>query len=295
MRVLLLIVTNLAVTLVLGAVFFALEVSGVLPPGQWSSLFVYALIFGFGGSFLSLLLSKTMAKWTMRVHVIEQPRSEAEHWLVETVRRLSQRAGIDMPEVGIYDSPDPNAFATGWNRDSALVAVSTGLFDVMSRDQVEAVLGHEVSHAANGDMVTLTLLQGVLNTFVIFVSRVVGAVVDAALSRGDDEGRGRRSTGIGYGLTVMLAQMLLGLGASMVVAWFSRYREFRADAGGAQLTSPHSMAGALQSLRRVQESADLPQSMAAFGIHGGGIARLFASHPPLEERIARLMNPQRPG
>ena len=286
MRILLLIVTNLAVSLILGAVFFALEMSGVLPSGQWTQLFTYSTIFGFGGSFISLLLSKTMAKWSLGVKVIERPAGEAEYWLVETVRGLSQRAGIDMPEVGIYDSPDPNAFATGWSANNSLVAVSSGLLRVMRREEIAAVLGHEVSHAANGDMVTLSLLQGVLNTFVIFFSRVIGSVIDAAISR--DE-RDRRSGGLAYGLVVMLSQFVLGLGASLVVAWFSRYREFRADAGGASLTSPNAMASALNALRRVEERADLPESMTAFGIHGGGIARLFASHPPLEERIARLV------
>lgn len=292
MRILLLIVTNLAVSLLLGVVFFALEFTGVLPPGQWGQLFVYATVFGFGGAFVSLLLSKLMAKWTLGVHVIERPAHEGEHWLVETVRQHAGRMGIGMPEVGIYDSPDPNAFATGWSKDSALVAVSSGLLRAMSREQVAAVLGHEVAHAANGDMVTLTLIQGVLNTFVIFISRAVGSIADAALSR-DGEGRSRRGGGLVYGLVVFVMQIVLGLGASIVVAWFSRYREFRADEGGAALTSPQSMAGALDALRRVEEDSSLPQSMTAFGIHGGGIARLFASHPPIEERIARLMS-QRP-
>lgn len=291
MRILLLIVTNLAVSLILGVVFFGLEASGVLPSGQWTNLFAYAVVLGFGGSFVSLLLSKTMAKWSLGVRVIERAGNESEHWLVETVRGLSQRAGIEMPEVGIYDSPDPNAFATGWSANSSLVAVSTGLLRVMRREEVAAVLGHEVSHAANGDMVTLSLLQGVLNTFVIFLSRVIGSVVDAAISRDERSHRG----GLAYGLVVMVTQLLLGLGASLVVAWFSRYREFRADAGGASLTSPRAMASALQALRSAEERADLPESMTAFGIHGGGIARLFASHPPLEERIARLMSAPRAG
>ncbi len=291
MRILLLIATNLAVSLILGMIFLALEASGVLPRGQWAYLFAYSTVFGFGGSFLSLLLSKTMAKWSLGVRVIERPASEPEHWLVETVRGHAQRAGIEMPEVGVYDSPDPNAFATGWSADHSLVAVSSGLLQVMRREQVAAVLGHEVSHAANGDMVTLTLLQGVLNTFVIFISRVIGTVVDSALSRGE---RDRRSGGLAYGLVVMLAQLVLGIGASLIVAWFSRYREFRADAGGASLTSPNAMAGALDALRRVEREADLPQSMTAFGIHGGDIARLFASHPPLEERIARLLGQSPP-
>jgi len=291
MRILLLIVTNLAVTLLLGVVFFGLEATGFLPAGQWSHLFVYATIFGFGGAFVSLLLSKTMAKWSLGVHVIEHPQNEMEYWLVETVRQHAARAGIGMPEVGYYDSDDPNAFATGWSRDNSLVAVSTGLLRVMGREQVSAVLGHEVAHAANGDMVTLTLLQGVLNTFVIFFSRVIAFAIDAALSRRDDE-RPSHTGGMFYGLIVMVLQMLLGIGASLVVAWFSRWREFRADAGGAQLTSPQAMASALDALRRVSQDADLPKGLAAFGIHGDGILALFASHPPLEERIARLLNAQ---
>ncbi len=292
MRIILLVLTNLAITLLLGMVFVGLEVAGVLPQGQWAYLFVSAVIFGFGGSFVSLLLSKTIAKWSLGVHVIEQPQNETEHWLLYTVQQHAGRAGIGMPEVGIYDSPDPNAFATGWSKDSSLIAVSTGLMSVMNREQVSAVLGHEVAHAANGDMVTLSLLQGVLNTFVIFISRVVGIAVDSALSRDDD--RGHRG-GIGYALTVMVAQLVLGLFASIIVAWFSRYREFRADEGGARLTSPYAMAGALDALRRMEGDADLPKSMAAFGIHGSGFLRLFASHPPLEERIARLHEMARRG
>jgi len=286
MRILLLIATNLAVTLILGAVFFGLEVAGVLPEGYWGILFVQSVVVGFGGSFVSLLLSKTIAKWTMGVHVIEQPRDQVEHWLVETVRVHAARAGVGMPEVGVYDSDDPNAFATGWSRDHALVAVSSGLMRAMAPEQVSAVLGHEVAHVANGDMVTLTLLQGVLNTFVIFASRVLGFIVDSALSR---DGRQRRG-GIGYAITVFVAQIVLGIGASMLLAWFSRQREFRADEGGASLTSPQHMAGALDALRRAGDAADLPESMTAFGIHGGGIAKFFASHPPIEERINRLMS-----
>ncbi|MEZ4410797.1 MAG: protease HtpX [Polyangiales bacterium] len=292
MRILLFILTNLAVTLLLGLVFFGLEVSGVLPQGQWGYLFVYSFVFGFGGAIISLFLSKTIAKWSMGVHVIEQPSSQMEAWLVDTVRQHAARAGIGMPEVGIFDSDDPNAFATGWSRNNSLVAVSTGLMRLMRPEQASAVLGHEVAHVANGDMVTLTLLQGVLNTFVIFGARVIGAVVDSALSRGDDR---RRGGGFGYFITVMVAQFVLGLGASMIIAWFSRYREFRADAGGASLTSPHQMAGALDALRRVSEESALPENLTAFGIHGHAIAKLFASHPPLEERIARLMAPRPAG
>lgn len=291
MRLLLLIATNLAISLLLGLVFVGLEVAGVLPQGQWAGLFAMATVFGFGGSFVSLLLSKIIAKWSMGVHVIEAPSSQSEAWLVQTVQMHAQRAGIGMPEVGIYDSPDPNAFATGWSRNNALVAVSTGLLHAMRPEQVSAVLGHEVAHVANGDMVTLTLLQGVLNTFVIFFSRVIGAVIDSALSGRD--GERSRSGGFGYIIAVTVSQIVLGLGASMIVAWFSRYREFRADAGGASLTSPRDMAGALDALRRAGD-ADLPPTMTAFGIRGGNLAKLFASHPPLEERIARLMAPQPP-
>ncbi len=286
MRLLILIATNLAVSLLLGVVFLGLEIAGVLPEGQWAGLFVMATVFGFGGSFVSLLLSKIIAKWSMGVHVIEAPRTQAEAWLVQTVQAHASRAGIGMPEVGIYESDDPNAFATGWSRNSALVAVSTGLLNAMRPEQVSAVLGHEVAHVANGDMVTLTLVQGVLNTFVIFFSRVIGTVVDTALAGGRERSRGG---GLGYFITVTIAQIVLGLGASLIVAWFSRYREFRADAGGASLTSPRDMAGALDSLRRAGDQTQLPESMTAFGIRGGNIARLFASHPPLEERIARLM------
>lgn len=287
MRVVLLIITNLAITLVLGVVFAVLEASGVLPEGQWASLFIFSFIFGFGGAFISLLVSKPMAKWSLGVHVIERPSSQAEAWLVETVRQHASRAGVGMPEVGIYDSDDPNAFATGWSRDNSLVAVSTGLLNTMRPEQTAAVLGHEIAHVANGDMVTLTLLQGVLNTFVMFGARVIGMIVDSALSRGDS--RDRRG-GFGYFITVMIAQFVLGLGASMIIAWFSRRREFRADAGGAALTSPQYMAGALDALRRAGDETAMPEAMTAFGIRGGSIAKLFASHPPLEERIARLMS-----
>jgi heat shock protein HtpX len=288
MRIFLLIVTNLAVSMLLGVIFFGLEASGMLPQGQWTNLFVYSMIFGFGGAIVSLLLSKIMAKWSLGVHVIEQPRNENEAWLLETVRQLATRAGVGLPEVGIYESDGPNAFATGWNRNHSLVAVSTGLLDVMRRDQVAAVLGHELAHVANGDMVTLTLLQGVLNTFVMFFARVIGTVVDGALSRNSRENRGR-SGGFAYGIVVMIVQAVLGIAASLIVAWFSRYREFRADAGGAALTSPQAMAGALDALRTGHSGGGLPASMTAFGIQAGGISQWFASHPPLEERIARLM------
>jgi heat shock protein HtpX len=244
-------------------------------------------IFGFGGAFVSLALSKWLAKTAMRVRVIQQPASEGERWLVETVRSHAQTAGIGMPEVGVFDSPDPNAFATGASRNSALVAVSSGLLQQMQRSEVEAVLGHEIAHVANGDMVTLTLIQGVLNTFVIFLARIIGGLVDGAM-RGNSEDRGG---GFGYFITVMVAQMVLGLFASIIVAWFSRRREFRADAGGADLAGTRAMIGALEALKRAHSPSRLPESMAAFGINGERaktLQKLFMSHPPLEERIAAL-------
>jgi heat shock protein HtpX len=241
-------------------------------------------VIGFGGSFISLALSKFMAKRAMGVQVIEQPRSETERWLVETVRRQAAQAGIGMPEVGIFQSPDPNAFATGMRRNSALVAVSTGLLQNMKADEVEAVLGHEVSHVANGDMVTMGLLQGVVNTFVIFLSRVVGHVIDRVVFKTE------RGYGPAYFITTIVAQIFLSVLASMIVMWFSRRREFRADAGGASLSGRPQMIGALRALQRGQQQ-DLPGELAAFGIAGGmssGLKRLFLSHPPLVERIAAL-------
>jgi heat shock protein HtpX len=254
---------------------------------DYQSALVIAAIFGFGGAFVSLAISKWVAKRTMGVQVIVQPSNEAERWLVDTVRSHAQKAGIGMPEVGIFDSPEPNAFATGATRNSSLVAVSSGLLRTMRRDEIEAVLGHEVSHVANGDMVTLTLLQGVLNTFVIFLARIIGGLVDGA-TRGNGDNRG---TGMGYFFTVMAAQMVLGLFASMIVAWYSRRREFRADEGGANLAGARSMIGALEALKRAHSPSRLPESMAAFGINGERtktIQKLFMTHPPLDERIAAL-------
>jgi len=288
-RIVLLIATNLAVIALLTVVIqlFGIDEWFAQRGQDYESLLVFAAIFGFGGAFFSLLISKWMAKMAMRVHVIEQPANEVEQWLVSTVQRHAQKAGIGMPEVGVFDSPDPNAFATGASRNSSLVAVSTGLLRNMRRDEVEAVLGHEIAHVANGDMVTLTLLQGVLNTFVIFLARVVGGVVDAA-TRGNGDNRGQ---GIGYFMTVMVAQIFLGLAASVIVAWFSRRREFRADAGGAELAGTRSMIGALEALKRAHSPSRLPESLAAFGINGermGALQKLFMSHPPLDERIAAL-------
>jgi heat shock protein HtpX len=289
-RIILFLATNMAVLLVLSVVTQLLGVDRYLTQNglDMGRLLVYSAVFGFAGSLISLAMSKTMAKMSMGAKVIAQPRDATESWLLETVRNLAAKAGIAMPEVAIFDSPDPNAFATGARRDSALVAVSTGLLQRMNRDEVQAVLGHEISHVANGDMVTLTLLQGVLNTFVIFLSRIVGFVVDGALSRG--EGRERSGSGMGFFLTSLVAQIVLGFLASLIVMWFSRYREFRADAGGAGLAGREKMIAALERLKSAHEaSAPLPSQLQAFGIAGGGgMMRLFMSHPPLEERIAAL-------
>ena len=291
-RIALFLLTNLAVLAVLGVVGSLLGVDQVFArrgvPLNLPALLVMSAVLGFGGSIVSLLLSKRMAKWSTGAQVITQPRTQDEQWLVQTVRRLAQDAGIGMPEVAVYDSPDMNAFATGARRDAALVAVSTGLLYGMKRDEVEAVLGHEVAHVANGDMVTLTLLQGVLNTFVIFLSRVVGFFIDRFLQGDREEERGG-AMGPGYFITSFVLQMLFGIGASLIVAWFSRRREFRADDGGAQLVGPGAMARALDRLRRQADApALLPKNMQAFGIRGGGMLALFASHPPLEQRIQRL-------
>lgn len=247
-------------------------------------LLIFAAILGFGGSLISLAMSKFIAKRSTGARVITQPANAEEAWLVATVRRLATQAGIGMPEVAIYDAPDVNAFATGARRDSALVAVSTGLLRQMSKDEVEAVLGHEVAHVANGDMVTLTLIQGVVNTFVIFLSRIIGRFVDQVIFKSE------RGHGPGFFITVMIAQLVLGIFASMIVAWFSRQREFRADAGGASLAGRQKMIAALEGLQRAHEPAALPDGLQAFGISGGAgrFGRLFMTHPPLPERIAAL-------
>jgi heat shock protein HtpX len=287
-RIALLVATNLAILFVLNLVLLALERAGVFGKGgitaQYGPLMVMSALFGFGGSLVSLLMSKTMAKWTTGARVIETPSNASEAWLVETVRRHAQAAGIGMPEVAVYDAPDMNAFATGATKNSSLVAVSTGLLTAMDRTEVDAVLGHEISHIANGDMVTLTLIQGVLNTFVIFLSRVIGGVIDSALrSRGDRGGRG-----LGYFATVMISQLVLGILATLIVMWFSRRREYRADQGGATLAGKGSMIGALRRLSR-NEGSSLPESLAAFGVSGrGAVMGLFRSHPPIEDRIRAL-------
>ena len=286
-RILLFVLTNLAVMVVLGVVASLLGVNRFLTSNglNLTALLGFSLIMGFGGAFISLLMSKTMAKWSTGAEVITQPRSQDEAWIVETVRRLSERAGIAMPEVAIYEG-EPNAFATGAFKNSALVAVSTGLLQGMTREEVEAVLGHEVAHIANGDMVTMTLIQGVLNTFVVFLSRVVGYFVDSLLRKNDEESSG---PGIGYYVTSIVLDIVLGFVASMIVAWFSRQREFRADEGAAQLMgNKQPMINALARLNQMQ-SGELPTSVAAMGITSD-IGKLFATHPPLEERIAALQN-----
>jgi len=287
-RIALFLVTNIAVLLVLSvSASLLLKFLGIqeIPGGlNLEALIIFAAVLGFGGAFISLAMSKWMAKMATGAHVIERPSNEAEAWLVETVRRQAREAGIGMPEVAIYDAPDVNAFATGMSRNSSLVAVSTGLLHAMNRSEAEAVLGHEVSHIANGDMVTLTLIQGVLNTFVIVLSRVVGYVVDRVVLKNE-----RDEMGAGFWIATIVSQILFGILASMIVMWFSRQREFRADAGGARLAGREKMIAALEALKRVHEPSTLPSQMAAFGIAGGGgIARLFMSHPPLEERIAAL-------
>ncbi|MEG3190729.1 protease HtpX [Lysobacter sp. D1-1-M9] len=281
-RVGLFLATNLAV---LALVSIVMAVFG-LNPGTNAGLLVMAALFGFGGSFISLMLSKWMAKRGTGAQVIEQPRNEAEQWLVSTVRRQAQAAGIAMPEVAIFDAPEINAFATGPSRNNSLVAVSTGLLRLMSRDEAEAVLAHEVSHVANGDMVTMALIQGVLNTFVIVLARVVGRVIDGYLNGGRDG-----APGIGYFVIVFVLDMIFGLFASMIAMWFSRHREFRADAGAANLAGRDKMVSALQRLSRTYGESTLPKQIAAFGISGGvahGLKRLLMSHPPLEERIQAL-------
>ena len=288
-RILLFVLTNLAVMVVLGVVASLLGVNRFLTSNglDLSALLGFSLIMGFGGAFISLLMSKPLAKWSTGARVINQPANADEAWLVSVVQRLSERAGIAMPEVAIYEG-EPNAFATGAFKNSALVAVSTGLLQGMTREEIEAVLGHEVAHVANGDMVTLTLIQGVLNTFVVFLSRVVGYFVDSMLRSKDDESTG---PGMGYYITSFVLDILFGLVASMIVAWFSRQREFRADEGAAQLMgSKQPMINALARLNSMQ-AGELPTSVAAMGITGG-LGKWFASHPPLEERIAALQNAQ---
>ncbi len=284
-RILLLVLTNVLIVVVLGIVASLLGVNRYLTSNglNLGLLLGYALLIGFGGAFISLLISKPMAKWSSGVQVIEQPQNADEAWIVETVRKFSEKAGIGMPEVGIFEG-EPNAFATGAFKDSALVAVSTGLLAGMTREEVEAVIGHEVAHIANGDMVTMTLIQGVMNTFVVFLSRVIAYAVDSFLRKNDEQSSG---PGMAYLITTILLDIVLGFAAAMVVAWFSRQREFRADAGAAQLMGrKQPMVNALARLGGMTPG-ELPKSVAAFGI-AGGIGQLFSTHPPIEERIAAL-------
>lgn len=287
-RILLFLATNLAIMLLLGIVLQLLGINSILDAQgsdlDLGALLVLSAVVGFTGSLFSLAISKWSAKRMMGVRVIQQPSNATESWLVSTVQRQAQAAGIGMPEVGVFDSPEPNAFATGARRDAALVAVSTGLLQRMSQREAEAVLGHEVSHVANGDMVTLTLIQGVVNTFVFFLSRVVGHIVDRVVFK-TEEGHGPA-----FYITSILAQLVFGLFAMMIVMWFSRQREFRADSGGARLAGREQMIGALERLQ-LTHAGPLPDKMAAFGISGpisGGLRRLFMTHPPIEERIAAL-------
>ncbi|MEJ2438078.1 MAG: protease HtpX [Gammaproteobacteria bacterium] len=286
-RVVLFILTNLAIVLVLSITLPLLGLDSFLQQQSIISngLLVFAAIFGFGGAFISLLISRWSAKRMTGARVITRPGNATEQWLLETVRRQAQAAGIGMPEVAIYDAPDINAFATGASRNKALVAVSTGLLRSMNRDEAEAVLGHEITHVANGDMVTLTLIQGVVNTFVIFFARVIGHTVDKVVFKND------RGYGIAFWVTTIIAELVLGVLASIIVMWFSRQREFRADAGGARLAGRQKMIAALQRLQQTAQQPHLQDQLAAFGIAGGmghGLKRLFLSHPPLEERIAAL-------
>ncbi|MBU6261323.1 MAG: protease HtpX [Burkholderiales bacterium] len=291
-RVLLFIVTNLAVMLVLGVVASLLGVDRYLGAGglNLTTLLLFSALIGFGGAFISLLMSKPMAKWSTGARVINESTDPTHRWLVGTVERFALQSGVRMPEVAIYDG-EPNAFATGASKDASLVAISTGLLHSMSRDQVEAVIGHEMTHVSNGDMVTMTLIQGVVNTFVVFLSRAIGYFIDKVVLRSDN----RDGPGIGYYVSSFVLQIVLGIAASMIVAWFSRQREFRADAGSARLMGrPQSMIGALQRLGGLEPGA-LPQSLAAMGIsdRAHGLMALFASHPPIEERIRALESPAR--
>ena len=283
-RIALFLLTNIAVVAVLGIVASLLGVNRLTANGlNLGSLLGFAFIMGFGGAIISLLMSKPIAKWSSGLQMIDQPRTQDEAWIVETVRKFADKAGIGMPEVGIFEG-DPNAFATGAFKNSALVAVSTGLLQGMTREEVEAVIGHEVAHIANGDMVTMTLIQGVMNTFVVFLSRAIGYAVDSFLRKGDNNNSG---PGVGYMVTTVVLDILLGFVAAIIVAWFSRQREFRADAGAAQLMGRRQpMINALARLGGAH-TAELPKSMAAMGI-AGGIGQLFSTHPPIEERIAAL-------
>lgn len=289
-RIFMFLATNIAVMALISLVFSLFGFQGLLAQNgvdlDLQALLVYSAVIGFSGSIISLLLSKSMARRSMGVQIIERPTTTTERWLLQTVTRQAEKANIGMPEVGIFTHPSPNAFATGWNRNSALVAVSTGLLDAMSKNEVEAVLAHEVSHVANGDMVTLTLIQGVVNTFVVFLSRIIGHVVDRVVFKVE------RGHGPAFWIVSIISQIVLGILASMIVMWFSRYREFKADAGGASLAGRNNMVAALQRLKSFQNAPPLPDEMAAFAISAGKVQKLFSSHPPLDKRIEALQNSQ---
>ena len=288
-RIFLFLATNIAILFVLSIVLSLFGFEGYLTQNglDMSQLLLFCAVFGMGGSFISLLMSKWIAKRSVGAQVITDAKDPTSQWLIATVQNLARQANIGMPEVAIFDSPEPNAFATGASRNNALVAVSTGLLRNMNKDEVEAVLGHEITHVSNGDMVTLTLIQGVLNTFVMFLARVVGYAIDKAVFRNERDG-----VGIGYFVTVIVAQIVFGILASVIVMWFSRQREFRADAGGASLAGREKMIGALEALKRGAEPEGLPEQMAAFGVSGGQSkwGALFMSHPPLDVRIEALRN-----
>ncbi|MFT4808182.1 MAG: heat shock protein HtpX [Paraglaciecola sp.] len=288
MRILLFLGTNIAVMALLGLTFSLFGIQGLLVDNgvdlNLNALLMYAAVIGFSGAFISLFLSKFLAKRSMQVHIIVDAENQTERWLVETVQKMAKTAGIGMPEVGIFSHSSPNAFATGWNKNNALVAVSTGLLDAMPKNEVEAVLAHEVSHVANGDMVTMTLIQGVVNTFVVFLSRIIGHVVDRVVFRVE------RGHGPAFWIVSFIAEILLGLFATVIVMWFSRYREFKADAGAAKLAGNHNMIAALQRLQSFKGAPKLPDEMAAFAINAGKVQAIFSSHPPLEQRIKALQN-----
>jgi heat shock protein HtpX len=285
-RILLFLATNIAVMVLISLVFSLLGFQGLLAQNgvdlDLQALLVYSAVIGFSGSIISLLISKFMAKRSMNVHVLERPENDTERWLLRTVERQAEQANIGMPEVGIFVHASPNAFATGWNKNNALVAVSTGLLENMTQSEVEAVLAHEISHVANGDMVTMTLVQGVLNTFVVFLSRVIGHVVDRVVFKVE------RGHGPAFWIVSIISQVILGILASMIVMWFSRYREFRADAGGASLAGRSNMIAALKRLKQNQDAPPMPEEMAAFAISAGKVQKLFSSHPSLEKRIEAL-------
>jgi heat shock protein HtpX len=286
MRIALFLGTNLAILVLISFTFRLLGIEGLLMQNgvdlDLNALLIYSAVIGFSGSLISLFISKWMAKRSMGVQLIEHPSNEMERWLINTVELQAKRVDIGMPEVGIFNHPSPNAFATGWNKNSALVAVSAGLLQQMNRDEVEAVLAHEISHVANGDMVTLSLIQGVINTFVVFLSRIIGHTVDRVVFKTE------RGYGPAFYIVSMLAEFILGILAMTIVMWFSRWREFRADKGGAELAGRGKMIAALRRLQQAHEPDDLPDEMAALAINAGKVQKLFASHPPLEERIAAL-------